>query len=52
MQKKKYLTAKDYAEERGITLQAVTKMIREKGVLPGIKKIERMGGRFYLLTKK
>lgn len=43
------ITPKEYAEKRGITLQAVTKAIREEKKLPGIKKIEKFG-RFYLLT--
>ena len=45
------ITPIEYAAERGITLQAVTKMIRDKGTLPGISKIEKFG-RFYVLTKK
>lgn len=45
------ITPIEYAVERGITLQAVTKMIRDKGKLPGISRIEKYG-RFYVLTKK
>lgn len=45
------ITPKSYAEKRGITLQAVTKMIREKNSLPDVIKIEKFG-RFYLLTVK
>lgn len=46
---KNELTPKQYAKLRGITLQAVTKMIREKGELPGIAEIKKYG-RFYLLV--
>lgn len=45
----KQITPKQYADQRGIRLQSVTKMIRSKGKLPGIAKIEKFG-RFYLLT--
>lgn len=50
MTKPKYATPSEYATERGISLQAVTKMIRTKNELPGIKKIEKVG-RFYLLWR-
>lgn len=49
--KQKVITPKDYAKERGISLQAVTKSIRTKAALPGISKISKYG-RFYLLTVK
>ena len=42
------LTVKQYAAARGITVQAVTKAIREERPLVGIKSIERHG-RYYLL---
>lgn len=45
------ITPKQYAAKRGITLQAVTKMIRDKNRLPDVIKIEKFG-RFYLLTVK
>jgi len=45
------LTPKQYAEEKGITLQAVTKKLRDGKKLEGISKVEKFG-RFYLLTKK
>lgn len=45
----KKITAKEYAEKRGISLQAVTKAIRVKNNMPGVKKVEKFG-RFYLLT--
>lgn len=45
------ITPKQYADMKGITLQAVTKMIREKGTLPDAQKIEKFG-RFYLITIK
>jgi hypothetical protein len=45
------VTAKEYAESRGISLQAVTKAIRMNHSLPNVKKIEKFG-RFYVLTIK
>jgi len=45
---KKKITPKEYAEKRKISLQAVTKMIREKNKLPNVIKIEKFS-RFYLL---
>ena len=44
----KYITPIEYAKNRGITLSAVTKMIRTNGALPDVRKIEKVG-RFYLL---
>lgn len=44
----KQITVSLYAKWRGITPQAVTKMIRLKGSLPGIEKIEQYS-KFYLL---
>jgi hypothetical protein len=43
------ITPSQYAEARKITLQAVTKAIREKNALPDVISIEKYG-RFYLLT--
>lgn len=43
------ITPKDYANKRGITLQAVTKAIRAEKELPSVSKVENFG-RFYLLT--
>ena len=43
------ITPKEYADSRGISLQAVTKQIRLNRSLPGISKYEKFG-RFYLLT--
>jgi hypothetical protein len=45
------LTPKEYASKRRISLSAVTKAIRLKHRLPGIRKVEKYG-RFYLLTVK
>ena len=45
------ITPSEYAEMRGITIQAVTKAIRKKHYLPGVEKVEKYG-RFYLLTIK
>lgn len=45
------ITPSQYAAKRGITLQAVTKAIRNNNNLPDVIKIERFG-RFYLLTVK
>lgn len=47
----KKLTPSQYAELRGITLQAVTEAIRKGWQLPNVTKIEKFG-RFYLLTVK
>jgi predicted transcriptional regulator len=49
MAKYKKMTPAEYAKARGITLQAVTKAIREGHTLPHVKKVEKFG-RFYLLT--
>lgn len=45
----KQITVSLYAKWRGITTQAVTKMIRQKGSLPGIINIKQFS-KFYLLT--
>jgi|GEM_PF-5217914 len=42
------LTPSQYAKMRGISLQAVTKAIREKHRLPGVEEVKKFG-RFYLL---
>lgn len=44
----KQITVSLYAKWRGITTQAVTKMIRQKGSLPGIVHIKQFS-KFYLL---
>lgn len=46
---KEKLTPKQYADKRKISLQAVTKAIREKHNLPSVVKVEKFN-RFYLLT--
>ncbi len=43
------ITPTEYASIRGITLQAVTKAIRGKKKMVGVKKISKFG-RFYILT--
>jgi hypothetical protein len=50
MAKKKIetLTPTQYAEKRGITLQAVTDFIRKKKDLPAVTEVKKFG-RFYLL---
>ena len=45
------ITPSQYAKEMGISLQAVTKRIRDGKKLKRITKIEKFG-RFYLLTFK
>lgn len=45
------ITPSEYAKKQGISLQAVTKKIRDGIELKGISKIEKFG-RFYLLTQK
>lgn len=43
------LTVKQYAAAMGISVQAVTKAIREERPLVGIKSVEKHG-RYYLLV--
>ena len=43
------ITPSEYAKMRGITLQAVTKRIRDNRSLNGVSRVEKFG-RFYLLT--
>lgn len=45
------MTVKEYAKSRGVTVQAVTKAIRENRKLPGIIRVEKYG-RYYLLIWK
>lgn len=45
------MTVKEYAKLRGITVQAVTKAIRDGRKLPGIVRVEKYG-RYYLLIGK
>jgi predicted transcriptional regulator len=45
------ITPKEYAAMQGITLQAVTKALREGRKLEHVLKVEKFG-RFYLLTIK
>lgn len=43
------MAPKEYADKRGVTLQAITKAIREGHNLPSVKRVQKFG-RFYLLT--
>ena len=43
------MTPKEYADKRGITIQAVHKAIKLKHTLPSVAKVENFG-RFYVLT--